>query len=85
MILGPCYLEAGRLTADDTHWVRQGERLVPAGETEFARDASFGYSASNLRDWVEEKTAGRIPAPEVVSVGLLVLRSTAQLAMPWAQ
>ncbi|MBA3416385.1 MAG: hypothetical protein H0U10_14280, partial [Chloroflexia bacterium] len=40
VILCPCYLEAGRLTADDTHWVRQGERLVPAGETEFARDAS---------------------------------------------
>ncbi|MDQ3360136.1 MAG: hypothetical protein M3534_00485 [Actinomycetota bacterium] len=74
VILCPCYLEAGRLTADDTHWVRQGERLVPAGETEFARDASFGYSTSDLRDWVEEKTAGRIAAPEVVSVGLADIR-----------
>ena len=74
VILCPCYLEAGRLTADDTHWVRQGERLVPAGETEFARDASFGYSASDLRRWVEEKTAGRITAPEVVSVGLADIR-----------
>ena len=74
VILCPCYLEAGRLTADDTHWVRQGERLVPAGETEFARDASFGYSASDLRDWVEEKTAGRITAPEVVSIGLADVR-----------
>jgi uncharacterized protein YgbK (DUF1537 family) len=70
VILCPCYLEAGRLTADDTHWVRQGERLVPAGETEFARDASFGYASSDLRLWVEEKTAGRVPASEVVSVGL---------------
>lgn len=70
VILCPCYLEAGRLTADDTHWVRQGERLVPAGETEFARDADFGYAASDLRDWVEEKTSGRVPASEVLSVGL---------------
>ena len=70
VILCPCYLEAGRLTADDTHWVRQGESLVPAGETEFARDASFGYAASDLRLWVEEKTAGRVSASEVVSVGL---------------
>ena len=70
VILCPCYLEAGRLTADDTHWVRQGERLVPAGETEFARDADFGYTASDLRDWVEEKSSGRFPASEVVSVGL---------------
>ncbi|QIN84169.1 hypothetical protein GBA63_17080 [Rubrobacter tropicus] len=74
VILCPCYLEAGRLTADDTHWVLQEERLVPAGETEFARDASFGYSSSDLRDWVEEKTAGRFPASEVVSVGLSEIR-----------
>ena len=74
VILCPCYLEAGRLTADDTHWVRQGEELVPAGETEFARDASFGYSSSDLRSWVEEKTKGGIPAPEVASVGLRDIR-----------
>jgi uncharacterized protein YgbK (DUF1537 family) len=74
VILCPCYLEAGRLTAEDTHWVRQGEHLVPAGETEFARDASFGYSASDLRDWVEEKTAGRFKAADVVGVGLADIR-----------
>ncbi|CAA9414251.1 MAG: hypothetical protein AVDCRST_MAG03-2083 [uncultured Rubrobacteraceae bacterium] len=74
VILCPCYLEAGRLTAEDIHWVRQGGQLVPAGETEFARDASFGYSASNLREWVAEKTAGRFPASGVVSVGLADIR-----------
>ncbi len=74
VILCPCYLEAGRLTADDTHWVRQGENLVPAGETEFARDASFGYAASDLRLWVEEKTSGRVPASRVASVGLRDIR-----------
>ncbi|HJQ29258.1 MAG TPA: four-carbon acid sugar kinase family protein [Rubrobacter sp.] len=74
VVLCPCYLEAGRLTVDDIHWVRQGERLVPAGETEFARDASFGYSSSNLAAWVEEKTSGRITAPEVASVGLADIR-----------
>jgi uncharacterized protein YgbK (DUF1537 family) len=74
VVLCPCYLEAGRLTVDDIHWVRQGERLVPVGETEFARDANFGYSASNLAAWVEEKTAGRVPASEVASVGLREIR-----------
>ena len=74
VILCPCYLEAGRLTVDDIHWVRQGERLIPAGETEFARDASFGYSASNLAEWIEEKTAGRFPTSEVASVGLSDIR-----------
>ena len=74
MILCPCYLEAGRITADDVHWVRQGDQLVPAGQTEFARDASFGYSSSNLRDWVEEKTDGRFSASDVVSVGISDIR-----------
>ena len=74
VVLCPCYIEAGRLTVDDIHWVRQGERLVPAGETEFASDASFGYSSSNLAAWVEEKTTGRIRAPEVTSVGLADIR-----------
>lgn len=25
-------------------------RLVPAGQTEFSKDAAFGYKASNLRE-----------------------------------
>ena len=74
VVLCPCYIEAGRLTVDDIHLVRQGERLVPAGQTEFAGDASFGYSSSNLAAWVEEKTAGRIRAAEVASVGLADIR-----------
>lgn len=74
VVVCPCYLEPGRLTVDDIHWVRQDEKLVPAGETEFARDASFGYAASDLREWVEEKTNGRFSAGEVASVGLADIR-----------
>lgn len=25
-------------------------RLIPAGDTEFAKDAAFGYKSSNLRE-----------------------------------
>ncbi|KZV41681.1 hypothetical protein F511_25504 [Dorcoceras hygrometricum] len=49
-------------------------RLIPAGETEFAKDASFGYKSSNLREWVEEKTGGRIPAVSVASISIQLLR-----------
>ena len=70
VVLCPCFFEAGRITAEDVQWVRQGEALVPAGETEFARDATFGYASSNLEEWVEEKTAGRFRSGDVVSVGL---------------
>ncbi len=63
----PAFLEAGRMTKDDIHYVADAGKLVPVGETEFARDAAFGYRSSNLRDWVEEKTGGRVRAADVVS------------------
>jgi uncharacterized protein YgbK (DUF1537 family) len=73
-LLIPFFQEGGRYTIGDVHYVAEGETLVPAGETEFARDATFGYRASNLRQWVEEKTAGRVPAATVASVSLDDLR-----------
>ncbi len=69
-LIVPFFQAGGRYTIDDVHYVADGDRLVPAGETEFARDAVFGYRASNLREWVAEKTGGRIPAPNVASIGL---------------
>jgi uncharacterized protein YgbK (DUF1537 family) len=69
-LLVPFFLEGGRLTIDDVHYVASGDQLVPAGATEFARDRSFGYRESNLRAWVAEKTAGRVPAEEVASISL---------------
>jgi uncharacterized protein YgbK (DUF1537 family) len=74
LIICPAFFEAGRITVDDIHWVRQGEDLVPAGQTEFASDHSFGYRSSDLKAWVEEKTEGRFEAPEVPSVSLDDLR-----------
>jgi uncharacterized protein YgbK (DUF1537 family) len=49
-------------------------RLVPAGETEFAKDAAFGYRSSNLKEWVEEKTGGRITRGQVASVSIETIR-----------
>ena len=81
----PAFFDGGRLTMNDIHYVANAGNLVPAGETEFARDATFGYRASNLRDWVEEKTSGRVRAGNVVSFSLDDLRGdrarlTAKLA-----
>jgi uncharacterized protein YgbK (DUF1537 family) len=44
--------------------------MVPAGETEFAGDASFGYRSSNLRDWVVERTDGAVRREDVGSLSL---------------
>jgi len=73
-IINPFFPEGGRYTINDVHYVDEGGVLVPAGETEFARDRAFGYSASNLREWVEEKTAGQIAAKDVASVSIDDLR-----------
>ncbi len=69
------YFEAGgRYTIQDTHYVAEGDRLVPAAETPFARDAAFGFHNSDLRAYVEEKTGGRIRAEDVASVSIDDLR-----------
>lgn len=70
----PFFAEGGRLTAHDVHWVRQGETLWPAAKTESARDPAFGYRHSNLKAWVEEKSAGRIGAEDVASISLADIR-----------
>ncbi|HEY5865744.1 MAG TPA: four-carbon acid sugar kinase family protein, partial [Candidatus Tectomicrobia bacterium] len=73
-LLIPFFQEGGRYTIDDVHYVAEGEWLVPAAETESAGDAVFGYQASDLRQWVAEKTGGRIPAETVASVSLEDMR-----------
>jgi uncharacterized protein YgbK (DUF1537 family) len=70
VIICPFFLEGGRLTAHDIHWVAEGETLVPAAQTEYARDATFGYAHSDLRAWIQEKTEGRVLADDVLSISL---------------
>jgi len=73
-IIMPFFAEGGRFTAGDVHYVQDGETLHPAGQTEFAKDKSFAYASSNLKEWVEEKTGGAFPASQVLSVSLEQLR-----------
>jgi uncharacterized protein YgbK (DUF1537 family) len=74
VLLCPAFFEAGRVTIDDIHWTTVGDRLVPVGDTEFARDRAFGYTSSNLRDWVVEKSGGRIGRDDVASLSLSAIR-----------
>ena len=73
-IVLPFFLEGGRYTVGDTHYVEEGGRLVPSGETEFARDSVFGYRSSNLREWVEEKTGGRVRSKDVLPLSIEEIR-----------
>jgi uncharacterized protein YgbK (DUF1537 family) len=74
VLLVPAFLEAGRVTAADIHWARTAAGLVPVGETEFAKDAAFGYEASDLRVFVAEKSGGTIRPQDVRSVTLADIR-----------
>lgn len=74
-IICPFFKEGGRFTIDDVHYVKYGNELVPAGETEFAKDKTFGYKSSNLREYVEEKTGGKYKASDVISISLDDLRN----------
>ena len=74
-LLVPAFPDAGRITVDSVHyWVTDGE-ATPVGETPFAKDATFGYTSSDLRDWVAEKTQGRIAASEVGPLTIGTIRS----------
>ena len=75
-LLIPAFIAGGRYTIDDVHYVADDDRLIPAGETDFARDATFGYRASNLREWVAEQTGGRVPAARVAAISIETIRYT---------
>lgn len=71
----PFFEEGGRLTIDDIHYVKENNKLIPVGETQYAKDHTFGFTSSNLRDYVEEKSNKRILRDEVVSISLEELRN----------
>lgn len=69
------FKEGGRFTIGDVHYVQYDGALTPAGATEFAKDKTFGYASSDLRDYVEEKTDGSVKADDVLSIPLSSLRA----------
>lgn len=69
-ILCPFFKEGGRFTIDDVHYVKYGEELIPANETEFAKDKTFGYTAATMPEYVEEKTKGAYKASDVTCISL---------------
>jgi len=74
-VLAPFFRQGGRLTLDDVHYVADIDgNLTPVGLTPFAKDATFGFRSSNLRDYVVEKSRGSISAAQVRSVSLEDIR-----------
>lgn len=74
-ILCPYFKEGGRFTLDNIHYVRYGDSLLPCAQTEFAKDEVFGYTHSDLREYIQEKTGGAYPARDVTCISLDSLRA----------
>ena len=79
VVIVPAFPDAGRVTIGGVHFTRgTGEnagKLTPVADTEFARDASFGFANSEMAKYVEEKSQGRFPADSVIVLDLNMIRA----------
>ncbi|MFF5397263.1 four-carbon acid sugar kinase family protein [Peribacillus butanolivorans] len=73
-VIMPFFKEGGRFTINNIHYVQDEHALVPAGETEFAKDRTFGYKSSHLGEWAEEKSNGAFNAEDAVYLSLESIR-----------
>ena len=80
-LLIPAFFEGGRYTHNDIHYVKEGDKFIPAAETPFAKDNTFGYESSNLRDWIIEKSEGKVTPDHIASVSVQMLRQQAPEAI----
>ncbi len=76
VFLVPAFFEGGRITSGSTHFVLEGDKHIPASETEFAKDSVFGYHTSYLPAYIEEKTDGAVNSKSVESISLELLRDS---------
>lgn len=73
-LLIPFFLEGGRYTINNVHYLSEVDKLIPVSLTSYGQDTSFAYRNSELRKWVEEKTNGHILAQNVSVISLDTLR-----------
>lgn len=86
VVIVPAFPDAGRLTIGGVHYMRgtgdDAGTLTPVAETEFAKDATFGFANSELSKYVEEKSHGRYAADSVIVLDLNIIRSGAEAQDP---
>lgn len=83
VVIVPAFPDAGRVTIGGIHYMRgTAGSLTPVAETEFAKDASFGFANSEMAKYVEEKSQGRFPASDVIVLDLNIIRAGASAQDP---
>ncbi|MDF9750146.1 four-carbon acid sugar kinase family protein [Arthrobacter sp. ES3-54] len=80
VVIVPAFPDAGRVTIAGVHYMRgtgdDAGTLTPVAETEFAKDASFGFANSEMAKYVEEKSNGRFAADSVIVLDLNIIRAS---------
>lgn len=81
VVMVPAFPDAGRVTIGGVHYMRgtgdDADQLIPVAETEFAKDATFGFTNSHMAKYVEEKSQGRYAADSVIVLDLNIIRAGA--------
>lgn len=81
VVIVPAFPDAGRVTIGGIHYMRgtgnDAGQLTPVAETEFAKDATFGFANSEMAKYVEEKSQGRFAADSVIVLDLNIIRAGA--------
>jgi uncharacterized protein YgbK (DUF1537 family) len=81
VVMVPAFPDAGRVTIGGVHYMRgtgdDADQLIPVAETEFAKDATFGFTNSQMAKYVEEKSQGRYAADSVIVLDLNIIRAGA--------
>lgn len=80
-IVAPFFQQGGRLTINDVHYVAENGLLIPAANTPFASDKTFGYHSSNLLEYVQEKAESLFSPSSIVSISLEDIREGGLLSV----
>jgi uncharacterized protein YgbK (DUF1537 family) len=81
----PAFPAGGRTTIGAVHRLRIGDEDIPVAETEFAQDPVFGYTYSNLLEWVREqgdRAAYGVPLVDLRATGGLAVAEALRNAGP---
>jgi uncharacterized protein YgbK (DUF1537 family) len=78
VVICPTFFEGGRYTINDIHYLKMGDKFIPVGESDFAKDAHFGYKSSNLVDWIVEKSQGKIRKESIITISLDEIRQKSE-------
>ena len=62
----PAFFEGGRTTEDGIHYLNG----IPVHMTDFGRDKIFGFSTSDLAQWIEAKSCGKIEMENILHLDI---------------